>query len=113
MRSVKSCEITWCGVRRVVDGLVYVIAYILNVFDAIATWFWCQRYGIVIEANPIGRWLIRTGLMWSVKLVIVALLLMFLYKHRRNAASVIGVHVVLFVYAWIALRHISLFLSTL
>ena len=93
-------------------SVLYLIAYLLNVFDAIATWVWFTRYGIEIELNPVGRWLLENGFMWGFKLGVVGLLLLFLYANRNTTASVIGAWVVLIVYACICVQHVLLFIAT-
>lgn len=93
-------------------NVLYLIAYLLNVFDAIATWVWFTRYGIEIELNRVGRWLLENGLMWVFKLVVVGWLLLFLYDNRDKKASVVGAWVVLIVYACICVQHMLLFIVT-
>lgn len=92
--------------------MLYLIAYLLNVFDAFATWVWFTRYGIEIELNPVGRWLLENGLMCVFKLGVVGLLLLFLYANRDRTASVVGAWVVLIVYACICVHHVLLFIAT-
>lgn len=91
---------------------LYLIAYLLNVFDATATWLWFIHYGIEIELNPIGRWLLKTGFMWVFKLVLVGWMLLFLYDNRDTTISVVGAWVVLILYACICVQHVLLFIVT-
>lgn len=93
-------------------SVLYLIAYLLNVFDAVATWVWFKRYGIEIELNPVGRWLLENGLMRVFKLGVVGWLLLFLYANRDTTASVVGAWVVLIVYACICVQHVLLFIAT-
>lgn len=92
--------------------MLYLIAYLLNVFDAIATWLWFTRYGIEIELNAVGRWLLELGLMWVFKLGIIGLLLLFLYENRNKTASFVGTWVVIILYACICIQHVLLLIIT-
>lgn len=92
--------------------MLYLIAYLLNVFDAVATWLWVARYGIDVELNPIGRWSLENGLMWFFKLVVIGWSLLFMYANRDMTASVVGAWVILIVYAFICILHILLFITT-
>lgn len=60
--------------------MIYIITYILNLFDLTMTTYWVRRYGIEIEANPIGRWLYQTGVVYPVKIIGVGALLLLLHK---------------------------------
>ena len=57
-----------------------IVIYMLNIIDLIATILLVKRFGIQIEGNPIGKWLIETNLVWFVKIVIVRAALLGLYK---------------------------------
>lgn len=35
-----------------------IVIYVLNIIDLIATMLLVKRFGIQIEGNPIGKWLI-------------------------------------------------------
>ena len=39
-----------------------IVIYILNIIDLIATMLLVKRFGVQIEGNPIGQWLIETNL---------------------------------------------------
>ena len=93
-------------------SVLYLIAYLLNVFDVISTWVWFTRYGIEIELNSIGRWLLELGLMWVFKLGIIGFLLLFMYANRNKTASFVGVWIVIIVYACICIQHLLLFIVT-
>lgn len=92
--------------------MLYLIAYLLNVFDAVATWVWVTRYGIEIELNPVGRWLLENGLLWIFKLGVVGWLLLFLHDNRDKPTSVVGAWVIIIVYAYICIKHVLLFIAT-
>lgn len=56
-----------------------IIAYILNLADLAFTTYWVNKFGLGIEANPIGRWLYQTGMVYPVKIVGMAILFWILY----------------------------------
>lgn len=64
-----------------------IIAYLLNIIDYIFTDHWVRKFGIKIEANPIGRWLYETGAVYAVKVVGVGLLLLVLYHALKAKTS--------------------------
>lgn len=56
-----------------------IVVFVLNIVDLIFSLVWINKYGIEVEANPIGRWLYETGLVYPVKTIVVAGLLIALY----------------------------------
>lgn len=58
------------------------ITYFLNLIDLIATLYLVSLFGLDIEANPVGRWLIETNLVYFVKIVVVGLIFVAVYKSR-------------------------------
>lgn len=65
------------------------ITYIFNLIDLIATMYLVSLFGLSVEGNPIGRWLIRTNLVYPFKIGIVGGLLFAIgllsEKNRRMA----------------------------
>ena len=67
------------------------ITYIFNLIDLIATMYLVSLFGLSIEANPIGRWLIRTNLVYPFKIGVVGVLLWaigLLGKINKKAATI-------------------------
>lgn len=91
--------------------MLYLIAYLLNAFDAFSTWVWVTHYGIEMELNPVGTWMIENFLMWFFKVVVVGWLILFLYANRDKTVSVVGAWIILIVYACICVKHILLFIA--
>lgn len=56
-----------------------IIAYLLNLFDLFMTSHWVGKYGIDIEANPVGRWLYTNHLAVPVKVFGVGILFLILH----------------------------------
>ena len=84
-----------------------ILTYLLNLFDLYCTMQFVKRYGIEVEANPIGRWMIQTGSVYAVKIGVVAVALFLLYhcilaQPRLKWAS----WLVLAIYATLAIYHL-------
>lgn len=90
-----------------------IIIHILNVIDLIATLYLVSLFGLDIEANPIGRWLIKTRLVYLVKIVVVGIGLYALYRINGKVINVLswvllGIFVALCVYHLIILILVNL-----
>lgn len=90
--------------------LLYIIAYILNVADCILTWFGCKKYGIETEVNPIGRWLIRSRLLFFVKIGVIGFLILALFAYRYSIASRIGIIIIVVIYSLICINWVLIFI---
>lgn len=66
-----------------------IVIYVLNIIDLIATMLLVKRFGIQIEGNPIGKWLIETNLVWFVKIVIVGVALLGLYRLQEIKIAIL------------------------
>lgn len=64
--------------------MLYLITYLLNLFDLICTNYWITQCGISIEANPIGRWLYENHLAVQVKVFMAPILLLVLYDYAKR-----------------------------
>lgn len=83
------------------------ITYIFNLIDLIATMYLVSLFGLSVEGNPIGRWLIRTNLVYPFKIVVMGGLLLtigLLGKRNKKAAN-IGSWVLLTVFTSLILYH--------
>lgn len=90
----------------------YIISYILNLFDLIATLTLVKLYGVGVEANAFARLFI--GDIWAVsavKVVGVGILMLLIYrlKNRAYRASNVASWIILAVYAALAQYHIVIF----
>ena len=91
--------------------MIYLITYLLNLFDLLMTNRLISLYGIEIEANPIGRLLYENNLTGFVKIFVIGLLLILLRsllsqnKHMEWIA-----YIPLVVYGLLALYHIGILL---
>lgn len=68
-----------------------IITYIFNLIDLIATMYLVSLFGLSVEGNPIGRWLIRTNLVYPFKIGVVGGLLLaigFLSEKNRGMTDV-------------------------
>lgn len=83
------------------------ITYIFNLIDLIATMYLVSLFGLSVEGNPIGRWLIRTNLVYPFKIIVMGGLLLtigLLGKINKKAAN-IGSWVLLMVFTSLILYH--------
>lgn len=84
-----------------------IATYVFNVIDLIATMYLVSLFGLSVEGNPIGRWLIRTNLVYPFKIVVMGGLLLtigLLGKRNKKAAN-IGSWVLLMVFTSLILYH--------
>lgn len=84
-----------------------IITYIFNLIDLIVTMYLVSLFGLSIEANPIGRRLIRTNLVYPFKIVVMGGLLLtigLLGKRNKKAAN-IGSWVLLVAFSALVLYH--------
>lgn len=82
-----------------------IVIYILNIVDLIATMLLVKRFGLEIEGNPIGKWLIETNLVWFVKVVIIGVALLGLWKLQENKIAHTASTVILVVYSILVIYH--------
>ena len=82
-----------------------IVIYTLNIIDLIATMLLVKRFGIQIEGNPIGKWLIETNLVWFVKIVIVGAALLGLYRLQESKIAHTASTVILVVYSILVIYH--------
>lgn len=87
-----------------------ILTYVLNIIDLIATMLLVKRFGLEIEGNPIGKWLIETNLVWFVKVVGVGVALLTLWKFKENKIVDIASMVLLGIYSILALYHVIIFI---
>jgi len=59
--------------------MIYVLTYLLNLFDLFCTIQWVSRFGIEVEGNPVGRFLLETNLAIPVKTIGIGACLIALY----------------------------------
>lgn len=89
--------------------MTLIIAYLLNIIDYLFTAHWVSLYGISIEGNPLGRWMLENDLVGVFKVSIIGglfILLGCLFK-RYPKYKWIGL-IPLVVYGLIILYHIGI-----
>jgi hypothetical protein len=89
--------------------MTLIIAYLLNIIDYIFTSYWVSLYGISIEGNPLGRWMLENDLVGVFKVSIMGglfILLGCLFK-RYPRYKWIG-FIPLVVYGLIVIYHITI-----
>ena len=89
--------------------MILLITYFLNLFDLFMTHLYVNKYGISVEGNPIGRWLISNNIAWIVKILGVGGLLLVLRICIRIKPKYTWVVYIPFVaYALLAIYHLIL-----
>lgn len=89
------------------------ITYIFNLIDLIATMYLVSLFGLSVEGNPIGRWLIRTNLVYPFKIIVMGGLLLtigLLGKIDNKYASALS-WITLVIYTLVVLYHIVIFIN--
>lgn len=84
-----------------------VIAYILNIIDYLFTAHWVNKFGIDIETNPLGRWMLENNVAWVFKIFVVGgLYILLLCLVKQHPKVVLVAYILLAVYAVIVIYHI-------
>lgn len=83
-----------------------ITAYMFNIFDLITTMYLVHLFGLSVEGNPIGRWLIQTNLVYVVKIAVVGLALLLLWKFKNNRFAIVGSWVILITFSLLAVYHV-------
>ena len=90
------------------------IIWLLNLFDYIMTLKQVNKYDAEIEANPIMRFAMQNNvLFFAMKIVLVSIWLLILWKYKDTTIAKVGAWVLLAVYGAIAIYHIYLCLIPL
>lgn len=84
-----------------------MITYLLNLFDLSFTMRMVNRFGIEVEGNPIGRWLIQSGSVYTVKIGAMAVALYALYRCTENIPKWKWICLIpLVIYSLLAIYHL-------
>lgn len=57
-----------------------IAIYALNLYDFAITTHFVYLYGLEIEANPFGRWMYESGMVYPYKILFIFLMLFIFYK---------------------------------
>ena len=88
---------------------ILIITYILNIIDYAFTSYWVSKYGIDVELNPIGRWMLTHNVAFAVKIFAVGAIMIalgYLYSLKPNIAWTVYIPFV--IYAILTIYHIVL-----
>ena len=82
--------------------------FVMNIFDACFTLLWVDAR-LAIELNPLMNWLIEQspGAFLFIKIFLVTLALMLIFKNRHKLISRALIVPVFAVYAWVSMIHIN------
>jgi hypothetical protein len=87
---------------RIIFMRVFLI-YFLNLYDALVTDAILTKYGADMELNPFMRWAFEAGIFLEIKIIVVALLCIFLYFNQKEAR--VAINFILLVYFLLAIYH--------
>lgn len=89
-----------------------IIAYILNIIDYTITAYWVNKFGVDIEANPLGRWMFENNVAWVFKILVVGGLFAVLgYCIKRYPKAAWLGNIPLVVYGLIVIYHIIIYFT--
>ena len=88
---------------------MYILTYLLSLFDLACTLYLTARFGNEIESNPFGKWLLSDK--WATvifKVVVVGALIFLLWRFRDYDIARRGMYIACGVYLALAIYHIVL-----
>ena len=89
-----------------------IITYICSLVDLILTLRLVNKYGVDIEGNPIGRWLLEKPIRATIfKVVIVGIACAVLFIFKDSIASIIASWVCLVAYVALTIYHIVIIIK--
>lgn len=88
--------------------MLAIMTYVLNLIDLICTLVLFYRFGINVESNPVGRYLLRNiPLLITVKVIFVGLALLSLYIWSKDSRIAnIGLWICFIAYAIVFIYHL-------
>lgn len=91
---------------------MYILIYLLNLFDLICTTYLVSKYGIEIEGNPIGRFIFTSAdTIILFKVLIPAAALVQLWKYREHKLAQVALWLLLIVFILLTLYHLYIILK--
>ncbi len=88
---------------------MYILTYLLSLFDLACTLYLTARFGNEIEGNPFGKLLLSDKLATVIfKVVVVGALIFLLWRFRDYDIARYGMYIACGVYLLLALYHIML-----
>ena len=91
---------------------MYILTYLLSLFDLACTLYLTTRFGNDIEGNPLGKWLLSDR--WATvifKVVVVGALIVLLWRLRDYDIARYGMYIACGVYILLAIYHIVLIIK--
>ena len=86
--------------------------YYLSFIDLIFTLQFVHKYGIEIEVNPVGRWILSENwriFIFKVVFVLFGLFVLWIFRERKLAQ--IASWIVLIAYSFLAVYHLIIFIA--
>lgn len=82
-----------------------ILTYIFNIIDLIVTMYLVRLFGLSIEGNPIGRWLIKANAQYFVKIVVIGIALMTIWSIREYTIANIASWILFITYFLLVIYH--------
>lgn len=87
--------------------MLYILSYLLSLFDLFATLRLVKKYGVDVEGNPLGRWLLAHPVfLYVYKIGIVGVGIFILWMKQDLLLCQVGIWIVFIVYLLIFLYHL-------
>lgn len=90
-----------------------IITYIFNLIDLIVTMYLVSLFGLSVEGNPIGRWLIRTNLVYPFKIGVVGglLLAIGLLSEKNRGTTDVCSWILLIIFFGLTIYHFVILIN--
>ena len=86
--------------------------YCLSLIDLIFTLQYVQKYGLEIEGNPVGRWILSDG--WRtfmIKMIFVLAGLYLIWRYRELKIARVASWIVMIAYSFLSIYHIIILIA--
>lgn len=84
-----------------IEIILLILIYILNIIDYFQTVYAIQLFGIGVEINPIGRFMLSNNCAWAFKFIGVALILTaigFIIKYDKKQSWAVYFLLIVFLF---------------
>lgn len=68
-----------------------ILTYIFNIIDLIVTMYLVRLFGLSVEGNPIGRWLISSGFVYLFKIGVIGIALIAIWLAGKKKEKLVGI----------------------
>ena len=87
--------------------MIYILLIILNILDYIFTLSLTKNYGLDIESNPIGKWILGSKIREIIfKILLPTISIIILYINRDIKVALISTYIILIIYLLVIIKHL-------